>query len=116
MSLVNQIPMQDNSLIYITLTVIAPNCVSEGNSLSYKIHTWLFDKRLYYNILQEIWQTSLIGWRFMLMTVGHDYMQHRNTDLHHYDNTRLAREHNISIIYLFNSLRMMSTFNKFTMQ
>lgn len=27
MSLVNQIPMQDNSLIYITLTVIAPNMV-----------------------------------------------------------------------------------------
>lgn len=52
----------------------------------------------------------------MLMTVGHDYMQHKNTDLHHYDNTRLAREHNISIVYLFNSLRMMSTFNKFTMQ
>lgn len=47
---------------------------------------------------------------------GHDYMQHKNTDLHHYDNTRLAREHNISILYLFNSLRMMSTFNKFTMQ
>lgn len=49
----------------------------------------------------------------MLMTVGHDYMQHKNTDLHLYDNTRLAREHNISIVYLFN---MMSTFNKFTMQ
>lgn len=52
----------------------------------------------------------------MLMTVGHDYMQHKNTDFHHYDNTRLAREHNISIVYLFNSLGMMSTFNKFTMQ
>lgn len=25
-------------------------------------------------------------------------------------NTRLAREHNISILYLFNSLRMISTF------
>lgn len=46
MSLVNQIPMQDNSLIYITLTVIAPNIVLlKRNSLSYKIHTWLFDKK-----------------------------------------------------------------------